>query len=96
MKWAEKAREKENSHTPVLVIQKQKDQQTLEKENRYFHDVLQQWDSHPDISWRVKAIQYAKKYPGLEYAKLLIAKENCDSISQERDSISQPIGKVLP
>jgi len=46
--------------------------------------MLEQWDIHTDLDWRTRAIAYAKKYPDLEYAKLLIAKEKaCDIISQE-------------
>jgi hypothetical protein len=45
--------------------------------------MLEQWNFHTDLNWRIKAISEAKKYPDLECAKLLIAKE------KDRDIIFQ-------
>lgn len=38
---------------------------------------------HPDLDWRIKTVAYAKRYPELEHAKLLIEKE------KERNVIAQ-------
>lgn len=86
---------RENSHIPKLELEKQKQalcQGAAQKETDKAYMVKiaatlkgmwEQWDSHTDLAWRIKTIAFAKKYPELEYAKLLIAKEQkCDIISQ--------------
>lgn len=85
---------KENSHTPKLELEKQKRNQCQASAQKVRSDEqfegikaalkgkYEQWDSHPDLDWRLKTVAYAKKYPEQEYAKLLIEKEKtCDIIS---------------
>jgi hypothetical protein len=87
---------KENSNIPKLELEKQKREKCQAsaqnaRSNEQFEGIketlkgkYEQWDSHPDLDWRFKTIAYAKKYPDLEYARLLIDKEKkCDIISQE-------------
>jgi hypothetical protein len=78
---------KENSHTPKLELEKQKREQCQASAQKVRIDEqfegikaalkgkYEQWDSHPDLDWRIKTVAYAKKYPEFEYAKLLIEKE---------------------
>jgi hypothetical protein len=86
---------KENSHVPKLELEKQKREQChasvqrvrsdeqLEGIKKALKGKYEQWGSHPDLDWRIKTVAYAKKYPELEYAKLLIEKEQtCEIISQ--------------
>ncbi len=63
-----------DTHKPVMEIQKE--QAELAQQNNMFKQVLEQWSLHPDVNWRFGWVQKAKKYPELEYAKLLIAKGN--------------------
>ena len=90
---AENQVKKENSHLPKLELEKQKRTQcqTSVQKARETESLLQvaatlkgkleQWDAH-DLAWKVKTVQYAKKYPENEYAKLILAKEQeCDIIS---------------
>lgn len=95
---------KEDSHLAKLELEKQKRVQyqisrQREAEKAGLAGVAaslkgkwKQWDGHPDLTWRVKAVALAKKYPELEYAKRLIEKEKtCDIISQlpmEKESAS--------
>jgi len=84
---------RENSHLSKLELEKRKGDQALEEarkikvakdvdsQNRYFKEVLAQWDIH-DLNWQIKQIASAKNYPDLECAKLIIAKD-CDTISQK-------------
>jgi hypothetical protein len=74
---------KENSHKPVLTLEQMKDQQMRDSINRTLKGIIDQWDIHTELEWRIKAIKFAEKNAGLENAKLLIAKgKNCDIISQ--------------
>jgi hypothetical protein len=87
---------KENSHISKLELEKQKRvqcQSSAQKEtekNRLANVAFilkgcwEQWDSHTGLEWRLKTVAYAKKYPDMDYAKRLIAKEkDCDIISQQ-------------
>jgi hypothetical protein len=74
---------REDSHKPVLSLEQLKQKQALEQKDKVFRGILEQWNIHTDLSWRIKVISDAKKYPDLEYAKMLIAKgQECDIISQ--------------
>ena len=75
---------REDSHKPVLTLEQLKKKELLEQKNEQFRRMLEDW-AYPghDLTWRIKAISGAEKYPDLEYAKLLIAKrKECDIISQ--------------
>jgi hypothetical protein len=87
---------KENSHISKLELEKQKREQcqkgafqnkTQEQLNDINHTLellFKNWPDRTDLSWRSKAVNYAKKYPNLNYAKLLIEKE-CDIISHKEN-----------
>lgn len=75
---------KEDSHKSVLTLEQMKEQQIRDQNNKILKGMLDQWDIHTELEWRIKAIKFAEKNNELEYAKLLIAKgKNCDIISQE-------------
>jgi hypothetical protein len=60
---------------PVLSLVQQKEKQFLERKNKQFKGMLEQWDeTHFKADWHVKAVAEAEKYPDLEYAKLLVVK----------------------
>lgn len=96
---AENKEKRENSHLPKLELEKQKRAQCQsgaqkEKENADFakaavslKGMWEQWDLHTNLAWKLKTIAYGRKFPDLEYAKLLIAKEKeCDTISQAKET----------
>ena len=82
----EKKAKRENTHLSKLELEKRKRDQALEEArklqvvkdaestNKYFKEVLAQWDIH-DLNWQIKQIASAKNHPDLECAKLIIAKE---------------------
>lgn len=89
---------KENSHIPKLELEKKKQEQTQNLIRQEIHadqkekqvdltlkGVLEVWTQH-DVSWQVKQLNYAKKYPENQYAKQIIAKEKeCDIISRPEE-----------
>lgn len=70
---------REDTHKPVLTLEQQK----REQKEKQFKGMLEQWELHPDLNWRIKVVAEAEKYPELECAKLLVEK------GQEGDVISQ-------
>ena len=64
-----------------------KQSEFLKEKDKQFKGMLESWDlEHYNLNWHEKAVAEAKKFPNLEYAKLLIAKgKDCDVISQEGD-----------
>ena len=63
----------------------QEKSQFLKDKDKQLKGMLESWDlEHLNPNWHEKAVAEAKKFPDLEYAKLLIAKgkKDCD-ISQE-------------
>jgi hypothetical protein len=89
---------KENSHISKLELEKQKreqcqtgalqaqTQEQLNNIDRNLKLLLEEWPKRPDLSWRIKAVNYAKKHSDLNYAKLLIEKEKeCDIISHKEN-----------
>jgi hypothetical protein len=79
------AQGREDSHKPVLTLEQMKDQQRRHHpKNKILKGMLDQWDIHTELDWRIKAIKFAENNRDLEYAELLIAKgKNCDIISQK-------------
>ena len=56
--------------TPVELLENQK----LQSKDRYFLSVIGQWDLHPDLKWRLKALAYAEKFQDkLESARRVLA-----------------------
>jgi hypothetical protein len=90
---AENKTKRENSHLSKIEIEKQKkelvqaafhpvkSQDPIEANKATLKGMYEQWEDHPDIVWRIRTVNYAKKYPEDEYAKKLIGKD-CDNISQ--------------
>lgn len=45
----------------------------LEAETRYFKAVFEsEWEAHKSTEWRTKALERAKKWPQISYAKMLV------------------------
>ena len=63
-----------------LSEEEQKQKKFLEEKDKQLEGMWEQWGIHPDSDWRIKTVAYAKKYPELEYAKLIIAKERASAI----------------
>ena len=89
---------RENSHISKLELERQKrelcqasarkteEESQLEKVNVTLKGSYEQWSDH-DLAWKIKTLAYAKKYPELEYARLIIVKEkDCDIISRETEA----------
>lgn len=87
---------REDSHLPKLELEKKRKERLmatvhqviprdkLEGTAATLRGMLEQWEIHTDLGWRIRTIAYAKGYPDNEFAKLIIAKEKeCDNISQE-------------
>ena len=55
-------------------LEQQKQTQFLMEKDRQLKGMLEQWEDHPDKTWRVKAIAEAKKYPEFTHAKMLLSK----------------------
>lgn len=71
---AEKTARKEDSHTPVLTLEKQKEDELLQQKDRQFKGMLNQWKEHKDLKWRARALIEAEKYQDrLESARSLLA-----------------------
>jgi len=71
---------KEDSHKPVLTLEKLKAQKTFEKMDRILRGKLDQWREHPDLNWRKKAFQLAEEYAEqLESARDLLALRDRES-----------------
>jgi hypothetical protein len=76
-----------SARTEVLTLERQQEKAFLEQKNKQFRGMLDQWNEHPDLHWRINVISEAEKYPDLECAKLLIVKgKDCDIISQGEPS----------
>ena len=58
----EKRAERENSHVPVLTLEKQREKQFLDQKNRQFLGQISQWREHPSPEWRKKVIVDAEKF----------------------------------
>jgi len=54
--------QRENRNVPVLTLEKQKEQLLLEQKDRLFRGRLEQWDQHPSLEWRKKALADAEKW----------------------------------
>jgi hypothetical protein len=64
---------KEDSHVPVLTIEKQREQQMLAQKDKQFKGMLEQWDLHKDLKWRSKAFAEAAKFETqLESARAIL------------------------
>ncbi|MGA2680882.1 MAG: hypothetical protein ABSF44_03675 [Candidatus Bathyarchaeia archaeon] len=87
---AENKAERENTHLPKLELEKQKREklqtlahqvipkEKLESAAVALKGIYENWDLEPyknDLSWKIRQLAYAKKYPENEFAKLIIAKE---------------------
>jgi len=71
---AERTARKEDSHTPVLTLEKQKEDHLLQQKDRQFRGMLAQWDQHKDPKWRARAMAEAEKYRDrLKSARSLLA-----------------------
>ncbi len=67
---------REPSHVPVLSIEQRKEKEVLEKKDKQFRGMLEQWSIHSDSGWRQKAFAEAEKWKDkLESARLLLAKK---------------------
>jgi hypothetical protein len=91
-------RGREDSHTPVKVLEQQKREQRAvsfnqvlpadkaERLNASFKAIYEEWDnrtSETDLLWRTKNLSYAKRNPAVEWANKLVEKaEKCDILSQ--------------
>jgi hypothetical protein len=65
---------REDSHKPVLTLEKIKAKNDLDQKDKQFQGMLEQWDLHPDPKWREKAFQLAGRYlDRLESARKLLA-----------------------
>ena len=72
---AEAKIKRESSHTPVLSIEKQKEQERLKETDIALKGMLEQWDIH-NQKWKDKALKYADKFKDkLESARLLLSKK---------------------
>jgi hypothetical protein len=70
---AERRARKEDSHVPVLTIEKQREQQMLAQKDKQFKGMLEQWDLHKDLKWRSKAFAEAAKFEAqLESARAIL------------------------
>lgn len=73
---AEREARKEDSHIPILALEKQKEQQLLEQKDKQFRMMIEQWKDHPSEQWRSKVFADAEKWKDkLESARLLLAKK---------------------
>jgi hypothetical protein len=72
---------REDSHKPVLTLEKIKAQRTLEQKDRQFKGVLEQWDwAHANPNWKQKTIAEAKKYADkLQSARAILALKEQES-----------------
>ena len=71
---------RENSHKPVLTLEKMKAQQALDKMDRIFRGMLGQWEDHLNPQWRQKAFQLAEEYADrLESARKILALKDQES-----------------
>jgi hypothetical protein len=62
--------------TEKTILEDQDQIKSLKEKDMQFKGMLEAWDiPHLKSNWRQYAIAEAKKYPGLEYAKLILAKE---------------------
>jgi len=53
---------KEPSHVPVLTIEQRKEEEFLERKDKQFKGMLEQWKIHTDLNWRIKAVSDAQKF----------------------------------
>ena len=71
---------REDSHKPVLTLEKVKVQQDLERMDRIFKGRLEQWDVHPNPEWREKTFHLAEEYSDrLESARDILALRDKES-----------------
>ena len=79
----EKRAKRENSHIPVVELEKRrKEQLLLDQKDKYFKDVLEQWTIHPSQEWRLQKIGEAQKFQDkLQSARDVAALKECDIIS---------------
>jgi hypothetical protein len=61
------------------TIEQTKKNELLESKDRVFKMMLDQWDIHSDLNWRIKATAQAEKWKDkLESARLLLAKKEAE------------------
>ena len=92
--------QRENSHTSVLTLEQLKEQKALEDKDRQFKGMLDQWEDHKDLKWRLRAFAEAEKFQDkLESARRILElrrQTNCDIVSQsESDIISHKKQEAL-
>ena len=64
---------KEDSHKPVLELEKIKAQQALQHNDKVLKGMIAQWDTHPNPEWRLKAAKLAEQWNDkLESARNLL------------------------
>lgn len=59
---AEARGKREPSHVPVLAIEQRKEQQFLGSKDKQFKGQIEQWNTHCDLNWRIKAVSDAEKW----------------------------------
>lgn len=71
---------REDSHKPVLTLEKIRVQQDLDRMNRIFRGRFEQWDDHTNPEWRQKTFQLAEEYSDrLESARDILALRDKES-----------------
>ena len=71
---------REDSHKPVLTLEKIKTQKDLDRMDTIFRGRLEQWDAHPNPDWRQKTFQLAEEYADrLESARMILALKDKES-----------------
>ena len=70
---------------PHIVEQEQK---TLMEKDRMFKMVLDQWELHPALEWRIKWVKEAEKWQDkLPHAKMLVDLANKEEISLKGENL---------
>lgn len=79
---AEAKERREPSHVSVLTIEQRKEKRILESKDRQFMGMIDQWNDHKDLTYRVKAVADAEKYKG----KLQSARDLLDLAEKEESA----------
>jgi hypothetical protein len=71
---------KEDSHKPVLTLERLKSHQYLDKMDKIFRGKLEQWEDHPKPEWRGKTFRLAEEFADtLESARDILALKDKES-----------------
>lgn len=82
----ENREKRENTHVPVLTLEKQREKQFWDQKDQQFEGQLKQWDMHPSPQWRAKILAEAEKFKDkLDSARRLLdlhgKEQACDIVS---------------